>query len=184
MAPFYRRRPVVRVAGYLVILFALLAAMGDPIMFIDIPTFLVVVGLTAWSLLLSGLGRGWQEGLRALLSPERSSEEALRTGLALVRSGRSGALAGGGLAAVFGLIRILRHLQEPAIIGPGMAMLLLGLFYAVVLAYFILLPLQAGAEKRLAAQGVYEAVPLTMADLTILAGGLALAAVTFAVLLV
>lgn len=173
-----------RAVGYLVILSAAVVAMGNLMSFIDVPTFVVVVGLAAWSLLVTNLKPGSRRALNAALGTGQATESDLQAGFRLVRAVRVGALAGGGLAATAGLIRMLTHLDEPAQIGPGMAMLLLGLLYAVLLAYFILLPLQAGVERRLVATGGHLPAPETPMDLMVLVGGLALSAVTFAVLVV
>ena len=41
-----------------------------------------------------------------------------------------------------------RVIDDPAAIGPGMALALLGTMYAIVLGYGVCLPLQAGLKER------------------------------------
>ena len=62
------------------------------------------------------------------------------------------------LAAAFvlvgaGTIAVLANVDDTAAIGPGLALALLGLFWGISVAYFVLLPLEAGVERRLMASG-------------------------------
>ena len=63
----------------------------------------------------------------------------------LVAAGFMGTLVGG--------VILLANLDDPAAIGPGAALSILTLFYAVFLAFFIALPLQSRLEERMEEQG-------------------------------
>ena len=80
---------------------------------------------------------------------------------------------------------MLANLDDPDVLGPGMALNLIGFFYAVFLAYFILLPLQTGMERRLAEQGGAKMAPAeTALDLLVAAGAFVFTAVPFTMVLV
>lgn len=171
-----------RAMGYLLTLIIIALAMNDLALFIDIPSLGVVVGLMAWSFLVIAAGPGTGAALKAAFGRGDTAARDLQTSIRVLRTVRISALVGGIVAAAFGLIRILMNLDNPGEIGPGMAMLLLGPFYAVFFAYVILLPLQGDAERRLAATGVSMPPTETSLDLVALAGGLILPPVAFVLL--
>ncbi|MCB0324010.1 MAG: MotA/TolQ/ExbB proton channel family protein, partial [Bdellovibrionales bacterium] len=52
------------------------------------------------------------------------------------------------IGTLIGLVRMLEHLEDPAQIGPGMALALLTTFYGAILAHLILLPLAGKLRAR------------------------------------
>ena len=61
-------------------------------------------------------------------------------------------LDAGGIGTFIGLIIMLKNMDDPAAIGPGMAIAILTIFYALVLSFAIFLPLQSRLENRIQEQ--------------------------------
>ena len=59
----------------------------------------------------------------------------------VARSGGTSAILMGGLGGMIGLCQMLQNMEDPAKIGPAMAVALLTTFYAVVLNLIIFVPL-------------------------------------------
>ena len=78
-----------------------------------------------------------------------ASDAVVRTGAYGWRMTRTYSLTSAAIGALIGLIIMLKNMDDPAKIGPGMAMVILCTLYALVLAFVIALPLQAHLEKRI-----------------------------------
>ena len=63
--------------------------------------------------------------------------------------GRYYSMAAGGVCLGVGAVIMLKNAGDPAAIGPGMAIGLLGTLYALLLGFVLFLGLQVGLEKRL-----------------------------------
>jgi len=168
-----------RIIGYVAALVMLGMAMQNPVIFMSAPASLLVGGLMIWGF-LAAAGPGTGRALKVAFS--RGEEKDLQMSIRALRTGRFGALTGGFFAAGGGLIGMLANMDDPSAVGPSMAFALLGLINAVIWAYFILLPLQAGVERRLAASGG-TAASETPLDLMVLAGVFLFTFITFSVLL-
>ena len=97
--------------------------------------------------------------------------------------GAIGALVGGSLSAIIGLVMVLNNHDDPGAYGPGLALMLLGFLWGVFLSYAILLPLQAGIERRLIdVEGEPVESSETALDLLVFCGGL-LICISFYVIL-
>jgi flagellar motor component MotA len=74
-------------------------------------------------------------------------------------------LAAGGLGTMTGWIIILKNLDDPVAIGPGMAISLLTVMYGLILAFVIALPLQTkltpGERDASASRGATFAILLS-----------------------
>lgn len=60
------------------------------------------------------------------------------------------------IGTLVGLVQMLRHLDQPASIGPGMAVALLTTFYGAVLGHMIFAPLAAKLERQAAADALID----------------------------
>ncbi|MED5414633.1 MAG: MotA/TolQ/ExbB proton channel family protein, partial [Candidatus Latescibacterota bacterium] len=56
----------------------------------------------------------------------------------------------GGIGTIIGLVIILKNMDDPAALGPGMAVALLTVFYGLFVAYAVALPLQTRLRSRAA----------------------------------
>jgi hypothetical protein len=171
-----------RIVGYVVALTLIALMMGDVTSFVDMPSLGLVVGFTIWGYLASA-GCATRTALGVTFGKGPADPKALQTGLRAVRSSRHAALAGGFVAVAAGLMVMLKAMGDPSRIGPGMALSLLGFLWAAVIAYVLLLPLQAGIERRMQVPGgpvtTHSETPL---DLMMLGAGFLITLISFAVL--
>ena len=98
-----------------------LLAMEDPRVFINIPSILIVVGMTASALLFS--------------------DAKIKTA-EFWRLARKYSIGSGVVGTVIGLVLMLANLEDPAAIGPSMAIALLTVFYGTFIGLFIARPLE------------------------------------------
>ena len=113
------------------------------LLFVDIPSLvLVFVGTIAFTLAT----HTWREVVSALgagLSEQTVSAEEAAEHIATLKTGRGFALGLGGIGALIGLVGMLASLEDPAAIGPAMAISLLSTFYGVFIAEICLAPHQS-----------------------------------------
>ena len=145
------QRPLAGGALITMLLAAIL--MGSPLLvFVDLASVLITVlgGAATWWMLA---GHRMGEMLVALKSPGASVAE-LDLALVTARQSRRAAWMGGGIGTGIGLIQIAHGLNDPAALGPAMAVCLLTLFYSVLLDIFVSSPLIAtvAARRVMAAQ--------------------------------
>lgn len=128
---------------FLVLTSLLMTISAPPLVFIDFPSLLVILGVTVPILLASGvlqdLGRGFR--LMAVRENPFSLFELKRVRQACHLTLRVLPLAGV-LGTLVGLVGLLTQLDDPTKIGPAIAMSLLTFLYAVVLL-FVILPIRA-----------------------------------------
>ena len=118
---------------------------GDLASFIDIPSAIIVLAIPTGCLLLAGarIGIMFKAIFSASVTPEELKAAATGWGQA-----RRYVLAAGWIGVLVGLVIMLKNLDDPSAIGPGLAMALLTAFYATVLAYVVFLPLQSRLGDR------------------------------------
>ena len=175
-----------RIVGFVAIVTLIVLGIhngGKLSQFMDTCAILIVVGTMVGGFLMSA-GPRTGAAFGAAFS-KVASKDRLQVGLRAYHTARLCALAGGFFAAVAGLLIVLRNLDDPGSIGPGIALALLGLFWAIFLSYFILRPLQAGIERRLAEAGETEAASSeTPLDLLVLGGVFLMVLISFRMLIV
>lgn len=89
------------------------------------------------------------DSIEAILNAEIEAEGRRRGRLAeLLRRGADIAPAMGLIGTLIGLVGVMRDLDDPARIGPAMAIALLTTLYGAVLAHIVLLPLAHRAEAQ------------------------------------
>ncbi len=113
--------------GCIVIVTLNLLAMEDPLAFFNIPSVLIVVGLTCGGLLFSGA---------AFNTP------------AFWNQVRRYSIASGVVGTLIGAILMLGSIDDPAAIGPSIAVALLTLLYSVLIGYFFALPMEHRANNK------------------------------------
>ena len=121
---------------------------------VDVPSVTITLGGWAAALLMS-FGRGCFTAIGAVFS-RTASREMLALGVAVFERGQSYAVGCGVLGTLVGLVIMLSKLDDPARIGPGLAVALLTLIYGLFLAYAIQLPIVASLRRRL---GEMEGTP-------------------------
>ncbi len=134
-----------RIVGIVAVIVAMMVGVGSNIAaFIDAKSLIIVVGGTIGMLLLGGSRIPLM--VSAIFAVPASEDDA-RTAARGWKMARMYALASGVIGSVIGWVIMLKNLDDPAAIGPGMAIALLSAMFAVALAFFLALPCQTNAEK-------------------------------------
>jgi len=131
-----------KILGWLIAFGFMVGAMalgGHPLMFIDLPSVCVVVGISIGVLLSRFTPAELGVGLRALMS-RPSTEPDQRKALAVLTTMRLATLGAGAAGFLMGIVMMLGNLADPSAIGPSMAVALLSTLYAVVLSELIIAP--------------------------------------------
>ena len=129
--------------GYAGMMALILFASGIT-MLIDTPSLIIVGGVIIFGLLASGKSI---LSLGALCDPDAKSSELWNASSTLSEAGRLG-LAGGIIGVLIGLVQMLANLEDPAAVGPAMAICLLTALYGAFFKYIIVGPLICRVEDR------------------------------------
>lgn len=136
-----------RILGFIVLIAAVIIALAQPF-FIDIASAIIVLGLTIAGLLAS-FGGGVGAGFKAI-SSSTANRDTILLGIAVFERGKSMAVMAGGIMGTFiGLVIMLKNMDDPAALGPGMALGFLTTLYSLVLGYGVFAPLGASLRQKL-----------------------------------
>ena len=132
------------VVGLIIIVLALGIGLGSNLaIVIDIPSALISLGGAIALLLFSGANTGAM--FKGVFASDATADE--------LRAGARGweffgiyALVAGAIGTLIGLVIMLKNMDDPAAIGPGMALGLLTHCYGFVLAFLISMPLRKKLE--------------------------------------
>ena len=116
------------------------------IVLIDVPAAICVVGLTLGGLLAAS-GRELTVAFMAACT-QSPSRDAVRSGIVVLERGKSLALAAGALAALIGLVLMLKEMDDPHAIAPGFARACVPVVYALFLAFGVFAPLTARLRTK------------------------------------
>ena len=139
-----------RILGLVLLILALMVGIGSnlPAM-IDPPSLIITLGGTIAALLFAGQSIPNMFG--AVFSGGAGADDLRSAARAWELTGAF-SLAMGAIGTFIGLIIMLKNMDDPDAIGPGMAIALLTVFYGLILSFGIALPLRSRLEDR-AAQG-------------------------------
>ena len=169
---------IARIIGFAVAVLIISVAIGDIRLVLSADSFLIVLGTALGGGLMAA---GSQAGVAfGTLFASKSEFSSLIVGIRVLRTARFGALVGGFFALVGGLIMVMNHIDEPSALIPSLQMAQRGLFWALILGYFVLLPLQTRLEHKLVhldRNVTFSEMPL---DLLVLIGGFAFSGVFLA----
>ena len=164
-----------RLVGLGIILFFLVGyivisgGISNIITFINFPSIIVCIGATLGSFFIIA-GTNIKQCFRAGLLIENNVND-LQFSLSAFRGPRLIVIASGFALCGFGIISMFENIDYKYAIGPGMSAIHLGLAYAIFIAYFILLPLEAGIEYRLVEKKlINKPVTGNTIDILVLAG--------------
>ena len=102
--------------------------------FVNVPSIMIVFGLTFFGLLASG--RKIIAALSAVADKHADEEQLYDASDTFIQAG-SFSMAAGWVGVLIGLVLMLANLDDPAAIGPAMAICLLTALYGTILKYFI-----------------------------------------------
>lgn len=123
---------------------------GAPSAFLDMPSLLVILALTAAVLAASGLMGDFFRSFKLMgqkTNPYSTIE--LRRMQVSVKLAVVALLLSGAVGSIMGVVAMLSQLSDPSLLGPNAAVALLMMLYAVIFV-FILLPVQAKVKAVLA----------------------------------
>jgi flagellar motor component MotA len=135
-----------RLIGFLGIFIMMALAMENPLVFVNIPSVLIVFGLTFFALVASGNKIGL---LLSLLTRKDGSPDELHDASYTVYMAGRYSMSAGVVGVLIGLVLMLGSMDDPAAIGPSMAICLLTALYGVILKYFIYAPILHRIEARI-----------------------------------
>lgn len=140
-----------KIIGYILSFTLIALAMEDPTVFINIPSVLIVFGLTIGGLLASGRKI---ITFCSVIFDKHASSSQLHEAQDTAYAAGNYAIGSGYVGTLVGVVLMLGSLTDPAAVGPSMAVALLTVLYAVLLKYFIFTPIQGGLEERI--EKIYE----------------------------
>jgi flagellar motor component MotA len=129
---------------------AIVAAPGSSFAaFIDYPSLILVVGGTFGVLMIACDTSDWKNAGRMLSGPRKSLDQAgCQSAAVFFGQASRAAIAAGVIGQVMGMIIMLGQLDDPAALGPGMAVSLISALYGLGLSEFFFVPMQTTALKR------------------------------------
>jgi flagellar motor component MotA len=120
---------------------------GSLFLFIDVPSFLIVVGGTVGALLFS-FGSGFGTALRALFRAS-VDKHTLQTGIEFYDRAKTYLIAWGVIGFFLGMVLMLANLTDPDSLGPGLAVSLITVFYGLIFGYGLCMPITCLLQGRL-----------------------------------
>lgn len=116
---------------------------GDHTMFIDTNSMILVLGITAAGLWMCyGPGAIVSSFRKTLLTKHTPSQTDLRQAVTILSSAYQLVWAAGLSGTLLGLVIMLSNMDDPAALGPGMAVALLATMYGLIFAEFIIGPIR------------------------------------------
>ena len=152
---------IATIVGFLsafVLVLLAMGDMGDPTVFINMPSMLFVVGgtvaLTLFSFPLQNVISSFRYFGYTLIPPKPGADQSkvigeLEIGIVMFTKIKSYAQATGWVGSLNGLVLILTSIDDPAAIGPSASVALLTVFYGTLIAYWICLPISTKLQFRL-----------------------------------
>jgi flagellar motor component MotA len=138
-----------RIVGLLIVMVLVMMGVtngGDLSHIVDVPSLIIVAGVTLGLCLQGGLPLGMVA--KSLFGAEYQGAE-LRAVIQAWQHLRTYVMATGVLGALIGAINMFQNLDDYAAFFPGTATAVITIFYAMILSYFVFLPLQHRLEKQL-----------------------------------
>jgi flagellar motor component MotA len=135
-----------RIIGLLIVVVLMGLAMGNEVsIFIDIPSALIVLGFTLGALIFARAGI---PNMFAASFSAEATKEQLQAAARGWAQARTYLVASGFIGVLIGGVIMLKNMDDPAAIGPGAAIAIITIFYGLLLAYGLCLPMQARLEDR------------------------------------
>ena len=149
---------VATIFGFLISHVLVLLAMETPTAFFNVPSVLIVVGCTFALMLFSFPLQNTLSAFRyfsyTVIPPKPGADNSkvigeLEIGIVYFEKMKSYAQATGLVGFLIGLVLMAGNLDDPALIGPSMAINLLTVLYGILIAYWICLPISTKLQCRL-----------------------------------
>ena len=136
-----------RSVGFILICTFLMVGVGANVSFmIDIPSVILVFGGIVSMLLI---GRHNIGTMISTVFVGDADESRVREAIQGYRMGRYYSMVAAVISLGVGLTIMMKNLNDPSAIGPGMAIILCSTLYAVFIGFVLFVGLQAGLQKRI-----------------------------------
>ena len=134
-----------RIIGLVLLIAIVIIAMGDPSLFVDIPSFIIVLGFPIGALIFAGasIPNMFSASFSAEATREQLERAARDWGQACTY-----AVASGVIGTFIGGIILLANLDDIGAIGPGAALGILTILHGLILGYGVCTPMQKRLEDR------------------------------------
>ena len=135
-----------------------LMAMGEPKIFFDVTSALIVFGgtffLVLFSFPLCNVIRIGSYCKHAFVPPkldanEKNVRNELEMGILILDRAKTYFQASGWIGLLIGLVLMFVDMPDPAVMGPAMAVAISTVFYGVAMAYLFCLPLKTKLQFHL-----------------------------------
>ena len=113
--------------------------------FVNVPSILIVFGLTFFGLLASG--RKMIAAVSGLFDKHADEEQLYEASDTFIYAGRL-SMASGWVGVLIGLVLMFANMADPAAVGRAMAICLLTALYGTILKYFLFSPLSDRLTER------------------------------------
>ena len=134
----------------LFIVFVIGILSGTGLMFIDLPSALIVIVPLIFFLIASKSGSAIGRYFKTSFTKEHTYSGPELAGLSTaVRNTIKFIFGIGGLGFISGIIGSFANLQNRDMLGPNIAVSLITVLYSIALSYFVFFPTQAWAENKL-----------------------------------
>lgn len=126
----------------LALLFGAVVYSGNPVVFFDPPSFLLVCGGVIGVLIMTQEASTWACVLRLFFGglPEKDDTQST---LLFLETGSRAAIGFGLMGQLIGFVTMLANLSDPSAIGPAMAVSLLSILYGVGVSEILFAPMMS-----------------------------------------
>jgi len=136
-----------RSVGLIFLFVAIMVGIGKNVSFmIDMPSVILVFGGIVSMLLI---GRHNIGTMISTVFDGEADESRVREAIQGYRMGRHYSMVAAVISLGVGLTIVMKDLNDPSAIGPGMAIILCSTLYAVFIGFVLFVGLQAGLQKRI-----------------------------------
>ncbi len=138
------------VTGLLAVFLALFAVLPPKAgwAFVDWPSLFFVVFGTGCLASLGCEQRDWRNTFRLVIGRlDIEDDERCRSAERFLAFARRGSIATGLTACLIGIICVLGNMDDPSILGPGLAVAMIPILYGIVLSEFVCTPLLAWVRR-------------------------------------
>jgi flagellar motor component MotA len=124
-----------------VFVLGILIARVDPLMFVDVPSIVIVLGFDLGALMVSGEVGPFLTGMKNIFvtRSDWSRNELLAAAETFGLMAKC-SIGGGFIGTVMGAVMLLVNLNDPRAIGPYVALALITILYGLMLAFLLFLP--------------------------------------------
>lgn len=122
---------------------------GSPIIFVNAPSLLIVIGLTVCVPLANHSISDAHNAFSAVFSTGDVDPNEGQRHVTVLQTFRMAATGSGILGTFIGLVQMLQSMDDPSSIGPAMAVALLTILYAVFLSELVIGPMSNRIHARM-----------------------------------